>query len=51
MTKANLHTVKMPRNCLAVPATDTVQLIVNQRQRKWEIAATFVLVCTGQWNF
>jgi len=30
-----------------MPTVDIVQLIVNQRQRKWEIAATFVFVCTG----
>jgi len=30
---------------------DIAQLIVNQRQRKWEIAATLVFVCTGHWNF
>jgi len=48
ITKANLHTVKMPRNCVAMLTTDTVQLIVNQRQRKREIAATLVVfVCTG----
>jgi len=34
-----------------VPTTDIVQLIVNQRQRKREIAATLVFVCTGYWNF
>jgi len=45
--KASLHTVKMPRKCVAMQTTDIVQLIVNQRQRKLEIAATVVLVCTG----
>jgi len=39
--------VKIPRKCVAVPTTDIVQLIVNQRQRKREIAATLVFVCTG----
>jgi len=34
-----IHTVKMPRKCVAMPAIDIVQLIVNQRQRKPEIAA------------
>jgi len=30
-----------------MPTIDIVQLIVNQRQRKREIAATLVFVCTG----
>jgi len=47
----NLHTVKMPRKCVALPTTDIVQLIVNQRQRQRETAATLVFVCTGHWNF
>jgi len=34
-----------------MPTTDSVQLIVNQRQRKREIAATLVFVCAGHWNF
>jgi len=34
----------MLRNCVAMPTTDTVQLIVNQRQIKREIAATLVFV-------
>jgi len=42
-----LHTVKVPRKCVAMPTTDIVQFIVNQRQRKWEIAATLVFVYTG----
>jgi len=37
----------MPRKCVAMPTIDIVQLIVNQRQRKREIAATLVFVCTG----
>ena len=45
ITKANLHTVKMPRKCIAMPTMDIVQLIVNQRQRKREIEATLVFVC------
>jgi len=43
----NLHTVKMPRKCVVMPTTDIEQLIGNHRQRKYEIAATLVLVCTG----
>jgi len=27
------------------------ELFVNQRRRKWEIAATLVFVCTSHWNF
>jgi len=34
-----------------MPTIDIVQLIGNQRQRKREIAATLVFVCTGHWNF
>jgi len=30
---------------------DIAELIVNQRQRKREIAATIVFVCTGHSNF
>jgi len=45
--KANLHTVKMPRKCVAMPAIDIVQPILTQRQRKREIAAALVFVCTG----
>jgi len=37
----------MARKCVAMPTIDIVQLIVNQRQRKQEIAATLVFVCTG----
>jgi len=44
--KANLHTVKMPRTCVAMPTTDIVQLIANQR-RKREIAPRLMFVCTG----
>jgi len=44
----NIHTVKILRKCVAIPTIDIVQLIGNQRQRKWEIAATLVFVCTGQ---
>jgi len=40
ITKANLHTVKMPRKCVAMPTMDFVQLIGNQRQGNWELAAT-----------
>ena len=40
--KGNQHTVKMPRKCIAMLTISIVQLIVNQRQRKREIAATFV---------
>jgi len=47
VTKASLHTVKVPRKCVAMATTDIVQFIVNQRQRKWEIAVTLVFVCTG----
>jgi len=36
--KATLDTVKMPRKCIAMPTIDIIQLIVNQRQRKWVIA-------------
>jgi len=32
-------------------AKGIAQLIVNQRQRKREIASTLVFVCTGHWNF
>jgi len=34
-----------------MPTTEIVQLIVNQRQRKWEIAATlaFVQVSEDKW--
>ena len=46
----NLHTVKMPRKCVVMPTTDIEQLIGNHRQRKYEIAATLVFVCTGHWN-
>jgi len=31
--KSNLHTVEVARKCIAMPTTDIVQLIVNQRQR------------------
>jgi len=34
------YTVKMPRKCTAMPTTDTVQLIGNQRKNKREILAT-----------
>jgi len=34
----------MSRKCIAIPTIDIVQLVVNQRQRKWDIAATFVFV-------
>jgi len=37
----------MPRKSVAMPIIDIVQLIVNRRQRKHEIAATLVFVCTG----
>jgi len=47
ITKENLYTVKMPRKCDVMPAIDIAQLIVSQRQRKREMAATLVLVCTG----
>ena len=54
ITKANLHTVKMPRKCGAMPTIDIVQLILNQRQRKLEIAATrrlcLFLQVTGTFN-
>jgi len=30
-----------------MPTIDIVQLVVNQSQRKWEIAATLVFVSTG----
>jgi len=43
ITKANLHTVKMPRKRVAMPTIDIVQLIVSQRQRKREI----VFDCTS----
>jgi len=39
--------MKMPRKCVAMPTTDIVQPIRNERQRKREIAATHVFVCTG----
>jgi len=45
ITKANLHRVKMARKCITMPTI--VQLIVNPRQRKREIAATLVFVCPG----
>jgi len=32
------------------PNKDIVQLTVNQRQRKREMAATLVFVFTGHWN-
>jgi len=47
ITKANLHTVKVPRKCVAMSTIDIVQLIVNQRQRKREIAAMLMFFCTG----
>jgi len=34
-----------------MPTIDIVQGIVSQKQRKREIAATPVFVCTGHWNF
>jgi len=37
------------RKCVAMQ--DIAQLIVNQRQRKREIASTLVFVCIGHWNF
>jgi len=37
----------MPGKCVAILTTDILQLIVNQRERKSEIAATLVFVCTG----
>jgi len=37
----------MPRKWVAMPTIHIVQLIVNQRQRKREIAATLVFVGTG----
>jgi len=30
---------------------DITQLVVNQRQRKREIAPTLIFVCTSHWNF
>jgi len=30
-TKSKLHTVNMPRKCVAMPTIDIVRLIVNQR--------------------
>jgi len=36
----------MKRECIA--NKDIAQLIVNHRQRKWEIAATLVFVCAAQ---
>jgi len=41
----------MPGKYDAMPTIDILQLIINQRQRKREIAAALVLVCTGHWNF
>jgi len=41
----------MPRKCIAMPTIDIVQLIANVKQRKREIAATLLLICTGHWNF
>jgi len=38
---------KCPENALQCQPWTFVQLIVNQRQRKREKAATLVLVCTG----
>jgi len=35
--------VKVPRKCVAMPTIDNVQLIVNQRQGKQDIAAMLVL--------
>ena len=32
--KTNIHTVKMPRKCIAMPTIDIVQLIGNQRKSK-----------------
>jgi len=37
----------MPRKCVAMPTIHIVQLIVNHRQRKREIAATLVFVGIG----
>jgi len=36
----------MPKKSIAMPTIDIVQLIVNQRQRNRELAATLVFVCT-----
>jgi len=47
MKQANLHTMKMARKCPCNANKDIAQLIVNQKQRKGEIAATLVFVCTG----
>jgi len=41
----------MARKCVAMSTIDIVQLIVNQSQRKQEIAAMLVFVGTGHWNF
>jgi len=37
----------MPRNWVAMATIDIAQLIGNQRQRKREMAAALVFVCTG----
>jgi len=38
----------MDRKCIAMPTTDIVQLIANQRQRKQETAMLLlVFVCTA----
>jgi len=34
-----------------MPTIDIVQTLGNQRERKREIAATPVFVCTSHWNF
>ena len=41
----------MPRKCFAMPTLDIVRLSVNKKQRKREIAAMLVFVCTGHRNF
>jgi len=39
--------MKMPRKSVAMPTKGIVQPIVNRKQRKQEITATLVFVCTG----
>jgi len=47
VSSQELHIMRMPRKCVAMPTIDIVQPIVNQRQRKREIAAPLVFACTG----
>jgi len=52
--KANLHTTQMGSKCVAMQTkTCAPHFKPDTAQRHWqgEIAATFVFICTGHWNF